>query len=118
MRPEPVNPTPAVPPPSRTPAPPLPSSKEAGRGFDPTNPRHEAALHEQAQALERIIPRKLAALVGRAGTGKTSVLGALLRCDPISKGGVLLLAPTGKARVRLGNVTGADAMTIANFLNS
>ncbi|MGV3724787.1 MAG: ATP-dependent DNA helicase, partial [Actinomycetota bacterium] len=32
--------------------------------------------------------------------------------------GLLFLAPTGKARVRLGAATGAEAMTIAQFLNS
>ena len=49
----------------------------------------------------------LGLLVGRAGTGKTSVLGALVRCDKIAKDGVLLLAPTGKARVRLQRSTGS-----------
>lgn len=84
--------------------------------FEPTNERHAAALAEQADALERITTRKLTALVGRAGTGKTSVLAALLECEPLVKDGILFLAPTGKARVRLGAATSAQAMTIAQFL--
>lgn len=90
---------------------------EAGGGsFDARNKRHKAALKEQAQALEQVTTRKLTVLTGRAGTGKTSALGALLLNPKIEKGGVLLLAPTGKARVLLGKKSGSEAMTIAGFL--
>jgi hypothetical protein len=91
---------------------------DAGHEFDPNNPRHVAALAEQCKALEQITTRKLGVLVGRAGTGKTSVMGALFRCDSIRKDGILLLAPTGKARVRLEQAAGTSAMTIAQFLYS
>lgn len=90
----------------------------AGGRVDLTNPRHAEALAEQATVLERITTRKLSVLSGKAGTGKTSVLGALLQSETILAGGVLLLAPTGKARVRLGKATGATAMTVAQFLHS
>jgi ATP-dependent exoDNAse (exonuclease V) alpha subunit len=41
----------------------------------------------------------------------------LLRCETIAKGGILLLAPTGKARVLLSKaVGGKEAMTVAQFL--
>ncbi len=92
--------------------------QDAGGAYDPKNPRHTAALKEQTDALACIIDRKLTVLTGKAGTGKTSVLGALLLCDDIIKDGILLLAPTGKARVRLGRATNAEAMTVAQFLNS
>jgi ATP-dependent exoDNAse (exonuclease V) alpha subunit len=90
---------------------------EAGGSFDPSNERHASALAEQARALERLTSRRLSALVGRAGTGKTSVLGALMLCDPIARDGILFLAPTGKARVRLSKVASAEAMTVAQFLH-
>lgn len=90
---------------------------ERGATFDETNPRHREALAEQSVALEKITTRKLGVLVGRAGTGKTSVMGALLKHAPLLKGGILLLAPTGKARVRLGQATSAEAKTVAQFLN-
>lgn len=90
--------------------------RDAGGQVNESNPRHQAALQEQAEALERITTRKLSVLTGRAGTGKTSVLGALLRCTPLVRDGILLLAPTGKARVRLGKAAGTEAMTIAQFL--
>lgn len=87
-----------------------------GGKYDPNNARHRAALIEQSSALEKITTRKLSLLVGRAGTGKTSTLGALLRCDAISRDGILLLAPTGKARVLLGKASLSEAMTVAQFL--
>lgn len=90
---------------------------EAGGTFDPKSERHEAAIDEQAKALDRLISRRLSVLVGRAGTGKTSVMGALMLCQQVAKDGILLLAPTGKARVRLGKATSAEAMTVAQFLN-
>ncbi len=76
--------------------------KAGGGKFDPKNKRHLATLKEQAAALERVTTRKLSVLTGRAGTGKTSALGALLLNPKIGEGGVLLLAPTGKARVPAG----------------
>ncbi len=83
---------------------------------DPNRPRHKAALAEQADALEHITTRKLSVLAGRAGTGKTTVLGALVRCERLRKQGILFLAPTGKARVRITQRTDAEAMTVAQFL--
>jgi len=91
---------------------------EAGGKYDSGNERHVNAIEEQAVALNRITSRKLSVLSGRAGTGKTSVMGALMLSEPLAKDGILLLAPTGKARVRLGKATSAEAMTVAQFLNS
>jgi hypothetical protein len=90
---------------------------EAGGTFNRKDARHVLAIKEQAEALERLSGRRLSVLVGRAGTGKTSVMGALMLCEPLAKEGILLLAPTGKARVRLGKATNAEAMTVAQFLH-
>jgi ATP-dependent exoDNAse (exonuclease V) alpha subunit len=89
---------------------------EAGGKADEKNPRHAAALAEQASALETVTTRRLSTLVGRAGTGKTTVLGALLKSASLQKEGILFLAPTGKARVRLSQKANASAMTVAQFL--
>jgi hypothetical protein len=84
---------------------------------DDAKDRHRAALNEKATALETLTTRRLSVLVGRAGTGKTTVLGALLRSPKLAKDGVLFLAPTGKARVRITKAAaGAEAMTVAQFL--
>lgn len=90
---------------------------DAGGKFNATKERHVQAIEEQSEALERLLSRRLSVLVGQAGTGKTSVMGALMLCDTIAKDGILLLAPTGKARVRLGKATNAEAMTVAQFLH-
>ena len=91
--------------------------ENAGGAYEPSNARHALAIDEQAVALGRITSRRLTALVGRAGTGKTSVMGALLLNDELARGGILLLAPTGKARVRLGKAARGEAKTVAQFLN-
>ena len=95
-----------------------------GDAFQPDNERHQQALDEQGAALEQITTRKLSVLTGHAGTGKTSVMGALLGCPELRDEGVLLLAPTGKARVRLeqiarksSSVIPVRAYTIPQFLN-
>ncbi|HRI92280.1 MAG TPA: AAA family ATPase [Accumulibacter sp.] len=90
---------------------------EAGGKFDKSNELHRQAIEEQAVALARLLSRRLSVLVGRAGTGKTSVMGALMLSEALTKDGILLLAPTGKARVRLGKATNAEAMTVAQFLH-
>ena len=86
---------------------------------DRTDDRYEAALREQADALERITTRRLSVLVGQAGTGKTTVLSALLKAKSLVDDGVLFLAPTGKASVQIAaKASGAEVRTVAAFLYS
>jgi ATP-dependent exoDNAse (exonuclease V) alpha subunit len=82
---------------------------------DPELEIEEAARTEKAGALEILATRRIAALVGQAGTGKTTMLKALCS-DPVLAGQVLLLAPTGKARVQLGEKVEFKARTLAQFL--
>ena len=61
-------------------------------------------------------------LIGGAGTGKTTLLSLLCKSQQIRDGGLLLLAPTGKARVRMSQAmkeqgVKAEAKTVAQFLN-
>ncbi|HPA73774.1 MAG TPA: AAA family ATPase, partial [Spirochaetota bacterium] len=71
------------------------------------------ARREKAAALDVLARSRFSALVGPAGTGKTMLLSIFCSQPEIRAGGVLKLAPTGKARVKLG----ADAKTIAQFLS-
>lgn len=84
----------------------------------PDTDRKRAALDDQAVALDRLFSRRLSVLTGGAGTGKTSVLKVFLQELVRAEGRhpTLLLAPTGKARVRLSMKTGRNAMTIHQFL--
>ena len=91
--------------------------KANGITFSKENPRHVAALADKVEALKQITSRKISILHGPAGTGKTTVMGALFGCKELTKDGILLLAPTGKARVKLGKMAGSEAFTIAQFLN-
>ena len=78
------------------------------------------AQEEKAKSLAELAESRFSVLAGPAGTGKTSVLGILCAEDAIKRDGLLLLAPTGKARVRLQELAGganAQALTIAQFLN-
>ena len=78
----------------------------------------DRAREEKVRALETLRERRLSVLTGRAGTGKTSVLKALLDGLEESEGreAMLLLAPTGKASVRLAAATERRAQTIHGFL--
>ena len=78
----------------------------------------ERARWEKSAALEQIFRSRLSVLVGPAGTGKTTLLRMLCNLKEIADKGVLLLAPTGKARVRLEEQTGqrGSGQTLAQFL--
>jgi hypothetical protein len=74
------------------------------------------ARNEKAAALAELAAARFSVLVGPAGAGKTTVLKALCQHEDIATKGVLLLAPTGKARVQLSQKCGHDAQTLAQFL--
>lgn len=77
----------------------------------------ELARVEKASALGEIYRSRFSVLIGPAGTGKTSLLTALLSMPSVAAGGVLLLAPTGKARVQMQKrANNAQAYTLAQFL--
>src|SRR4051794_7871779 len=79
----------------------------------------DRARKEKAEALAKLYEGRISVLSGRAGTGKTSVLKVFVKGLEQLEGKkpILLLAPTGKARVRLMERTGRDdALTIHQFL--
>lgn len=81
------------------------------------NDKDEArARQEKAAALAELAASRFSVLVGPAGAGKTTVLKALCQHEQIAAMGVLLLAPTGKARVQLAQRCGHNAQTVAQFL--
>lgn len=81
----------------------------------------ERARQEKAAILSELSGSRIGVLVGDAGTGKTTVLSVLCNQPDIKAGGVLLLAPTGKATVRLLDSMGENAkdltaLNVAQFL--
>ncbi len=83
--------------------------------------KERKAREEKIAVLEEISRSRISVLVGDAGTGKTTVLSVLCSQKDIKAGGVLLLAPTGKATVRLKESMGnigkeLQALNVAQFL--
>lgn len=86
---------------------------------------YEQAINGQIEACEQIIHKPLSVLTGGAGTGKSTVVSALIKAVKKAHGGqasVAVLAPTGKATDRLRavldeqNLEGVDAATIHSLL--
>ena len=78
--------------------------------------REEQARKEKAAALKELAESRISVLIGPAGTGKTTLLSILCDEPSIARNGILLLAPTGKARVQLLRSTNIQAQTLAQFL--
>lgn len=76
----------------------------------------ERARQEKAEGLSSLYSSPLSVLIGPAGTGKTKLLKALVEIPGVADGGVLLLAPTGKAKVQLEAKVGKEARTLASYL--
>jgi hypothetical protein len=76
----------------------------------------ERARQEKAATLAELAASRISVLIGPAGTGKTTLLKLLVNHPSVAAGDVLLLAPTGKARVRMQMSTKQKASTLAQFL--
>lgn len=84
---------------------------EAHLGFD-SNPTQHLAIAMLATFVTSRQPRDAFLLNGYAGTGKTSVIGALVRALADEKINTVILAPTGRAAKVAANMAGKDASTI------
>ncbi|MFL5614834.1 MAG: AAA family ATPase [Gemmatimonadaceae bacterium] len=92
----------------------------AARFGAPKDYEEETAQQEKVAALQELASSRISVLAGPAGAGKTSMLAMLCAQSEIQADKVLLLAPTGKARVRMQELAGASggkALTVAQFLN-
>lgn len=83
---------------------------------DPADAVEGLARAEKAAGLAELFSSRLSVLVGPAGTGKTTLLRMLVQRPEVRQEGVLLLAPTGKARVQMQTKVGHVAQTLASFL--
>jgi exodeoxyribonuclease V alpha subunit len=83
-----------------------------------TSPRIESMFLTTTQdlAVKRALSYPLSVLVGATGTGKTVVVGAVVRLARRLGLTVLLCAPTGKAAIRLTELTGQPAMSVQRAL--
>lgn len=94
-----------------------PKSKLAER-----NPKeYKKAIRGQAEVCEKVFVRPVCVISGEAGTGKTTVIKAVIQAIEKAHGtgtSFQLLAPTGKAADRIREATGKPAATIHSFLAS
>ncbi len=70
----------------------------------------------QKAAIENALAHKIFVLTGGPGTGKTTILRAVVNILKAKKARVLLAAPTGRAAQRLTETTGAYGQTIHRLL--
>lgn len=86
--------------------------------------KERLAREEKAAALAELAAARFSTLIGPAGTGKTTLLSVLCRHPEVQKDGILMLAPTGKARVRMEDLTrqagtkNFATKTLAQFLSA
>ena len=72
----------------------------------------QALCDEQVEAVHMALTHRLSLILGSAGTGKTTLIRALIQESSLPADQILLSAPTGKAAQRLAEKTGRPAVTI------
>ncbi len=71
----------------------------------------------QTAAVERALESKVMVITGGPGTGKTTIINAVIRVVQKLRAAVLLAAPTGRAAKRMAEATGIPAKTIHRLLS-
>lgn len=71
---------------------------------------------QQAAALKKALSSKVAIITGGPGTGKTTILRAIVDILRAKRARILLASPTGRAAQRLAEASGAEASTIHRLL--
>ncbi len=72
---------------------------------------------EQIAAVKMALSSRLSIITGGPGTGKTTIVRALVGMARASKLKVMLAAPTGRAARRLAEASGSHALTVHRLLN-
>ena len=72
----------------------------------------ETLCNEQLEAIDMALTHRISLILGSAGTGKTTLIRALIQESSLPADQILLSAPTGKAAQRLAEKTGRPAVTI------
>ena len=70
----------------------------------------------QVQAVKSALENKVMVITGGPGTGKTTIINAILKIFSRRETSILLAAPTGRAAKRMSEATGREAKTIHRLL--
>ncbi|WP_408998057.1 ATP-dependent RecD-like DNA helicase [Syntrophus buswellii] len=70
----------------------------------------------QLEAVSAAVSHKATVITGGPGTGKTTIINAILRIFAACGAKILLAAPTGRAAKRMSEATGREAKTIHRLL--
>ena len=71
---------------------------------------------DQREALRSALTEKVLLVTGGPGTGKTTLIDAIVRCGQAVNARLLLGAPTGRAAKRLSEATGHESVTLHRLL--
>ncbi len=77
---------------------------------------HISLAPEQLEAIKMATSSKVFILTGGPGTGKTTILHAIIKVFKEHKAKILLAAPTGRAAKRMSETIGIEAKTIHRLL--
>jgi exodeoxyribonuclease V alpha subunit len=75
-----------------------------------------ALARKQKEAVRSAVQNKIMVITGGPGTGKTTIINAVLKIFSKLKVKILLAAPTGRAAKRMSEATGYEAKTIHRML--
>jgi len=90
---------------------------DAGKAIDWVQKKLSINLAEkQIEAIRSSIDNKVMVITGGPGTGKTTIINAILRVFVKLKIRIMLAAPTGRAAKRMSDTTGHKAKTIHRML--
>lgn len=79
---------------------------------------HQITFHAtQKQAIKQAVTSGVSIITGGPGTGKTTIIKAILAINQANQQTTQLLAPTGRAAKRMEEATGQQAMTIHRCLD-
>ena len=71
---------------------------------------------QQTEAVRQALANKVMIITGGPGTGKTTIINAILKIFRRLRAGILLAAPTGRAAKRMSEATGHKARTVHRLL--